>query len=329
MLVAAAVTADTDTVDVCASGNAYAVANITADAIDPDLPENTLYLEGYTVTYAALTEGAPPIEAASYQVSQALPVGDLSVVVVDQGRKEQFLHDVTLGGYGPDEDFPAYSAEFTFSGEDSYGSEFEATASLTFRVGQYTACTPSVSPSSIRLTGASNPDTDLSDDITFHISGGIAPYTVYSDDEGVIEAPGLLGTGVESFTVDPAAVASETAVAVTVVDSGGNSAVAAVTVTPATGTLAISPSAISLTSLENPDLDGSDDVTFYISGGTAPYTVYSDNEEVIDAPGALGEGVASFTVDPDEAPTETTVALTAVDSLGSTATAAVTLTPAY
>jgi hypothetical protein len=326
VLVEAEVTPETGQVDLCTPGEVGAVANITAGTVDEDLPENTLYLEGYTVSYEASTGGAPPMGSASYSVSRTLPVDSLPVVLIDEDRKRQHLEDITTGGYAPAGEFPSYVAEFEFHGEDSYGSGFVVRASVTFSIGKYTDCTPALSPSAISLVGLENPDSDASDDVTFRISGGVAPFTVYSDNEGVIESPGELSSGVDSFTIDPDSVSAETDVALTVVDFDSNPAVANVTVNISLGvSLAVSPDAVSLTSLENPDNDSSDDLTFHISGGTPSYTVYSDNEGVIESPGELSSGEDSFTVDPDFVSAGTDVTLTVVDSVGGSAAAAVTL----
>jgi hypothetical protein len=327
MLVGAEVTPDSDQVDVCGPGDVGAIANITAEAIDEDLPENTLYLEGYKVSYSTSSVGAPPLASASYLKSGTLPAGSLSVVLIDGDSKQRYLKDVTSGGYSPSEEFPTYTAGFEFYGEDIYGSGFGVVASVTFSIGRYTACTPSLTPGAVSLAGLSNPDGDASDDITFHVSGGIAPYTVYSDNGNVIEAPGELGPGVGSFTVDPDSVGSDTTVTLTVLDSESSAATSSVTVVSPASSLSISPEAISLTGLSNTGGDASDNITFHISGGTGPYTVYSDNGNVIEAPGELGPGVSSFTVDPDSVGSDTTVVLTVLDSVSNTATASVTVTP--
>ena len=86
------------------------------------------------------------------------------------------------------------------------------------------------------------------------------------------------------------------------------------------------PSSIALTGLANPDGNTSDDVTFYITGGSGPYSVFSDTNSVIDSPGALGISNTSFTVDPESVGSDTLVTLTVQDSLGATAEAEVTVT---
>jgi hypothetical protein len=153
------------------------------------------------------------------------------VFFIDSERKAQYLTDAeTLLIEEP----LAYTAEYTFSGHDEYGTAFSTVATTTFSIGKYSICdTPpalSVSPTSISLTGIANPDGDASDDVTFYISGGIEPYTVYSDDISVIESPTVNADG--TFTIDPDAVTTERVVTLTVVDSDGASITAQVTVKP-------------------------------------------------------------------------------------------------
>jgi hypothetical protein len=233
ILVGAEVTPDSDIVDLCASGDAGALANITAQTINEELPENTLYLEGYTVEYTPGALSSPPIEPASYtKGGLTLPVSSLSLVLLEEERKRSYQDDLS-DGYGDAGDYSEYEAKYTFYGEDIYGSDFGAVAYTSFEVGNRSECVLSISPEAVSLTGLANPDGDASDDITFHISGGSGPYTVYSDNVGVIEGPGTLQDGgALSFTVDPDAVAAETTITLSVLDSLGDSATAIVTVTP-------------------------------------------------------------------------------------------------
>jgi hypothetical protein len=181
------------------------------------------------------------------------------------------------------------------------------------------------------VTALSNPDSDVSDDMTFLLSGGSPPYTVYSDGGDALSAPGPLGDGVSSFTVDPDAVAATTIVTLTAVDSAGATAEAEVVLAASGGgggALTVSPAAIGLSAYANPDGDDTDDVTFTVMGGAAPYTVYSSDAGVVEAPGGLGEGAASFTVDPAGAAVETDVTLTVLDAEGASATALLSVLPA-
>jgi hypothetical protein len=130
-----------------------------------------------------------------------------------------------------------------------------------------------------------------------------------------------------TFKVDPGSVADTEVVTLTVVDSVGAAVAVKVTVSAgvAAGGLSVSPGAVSLTGAANPDADPSDDITFHISGGTGPYTVYSDNTAVIPVPSVNPDG--TFKVDPDSVLSGTTVTLTVVDSTGGSFTVEVKVTP--
>lgn len=89
--------------------------------------------------------------------------------------------------------------------------------------------------------------------------------------------------------------------------------------------MAVYPSSITIQGVNDP-ADPSDNIVFAITGGTGPYTVYS-NSALIEAPGALGPAVASFAVNPSGVAEPSTVTLTVADALGALATAIVTLIP--
>lgn len=90
--------------------------------------------------------------------------------------------------------------------------------------------------------------------------------------------------------------------------------------------LIVSPLAYSVIGVKNPDLDAADDITFYVSGGRAPYTVTSSSPIVV-APGTLPLGEFSFTVDPDSVTVTTEVILTVVDADAQPVALTVTINP--
>lgn len=231
-IVRAELSLETPSVDICNGADSGAKANLTLETVNTDLPENRLYLEGYSIKFTALASGAPEIEDGTVHQTAALPASDLPVLFVDAGRKAKYVADITTGGKRAAEDFPSYVAEYAFYGKDGFGADFGAVATATFRIGKYSGCEMplQVQPASISLSAIADPEDDPSDDITFHISGGAGPYAVYSDNTAVIPHPGALGAGVASFTVDPQAVAAT--VTLTVVDSKGAAVTALVTVTP-------------------------------------------------------------------------------------------------
>lgn len=219
-------------VDVCNGSSATAIANIVTATINPKLPANTLYMEGYTIEYSTSASGAPPVSSKTYGHSQTLSAYDLTVNFVDTAAKQRWLIDTTTGGYAPADTYPLYTAKYTFFGHDKFGTSFGTVSSITFNMGRYTVCKITMAPSSISLSGVNNPDATASDDVTFNLSGGVPPYTVYSNNASVIAAPGSLASGINSFTIDPNGVAASTAVTLTAVDAIGTTGTATVTVTP-------------------------------------------------------------------------------------------------
>lgn len=222
-------------VDICNSEDNYALAFINTSVINEDLPDNVLYLEKYSFEFQPVEASSPPIASGNLNNKKQLPVNGMNVIMVDSGRKKKYLADLNSGAYSA-KDSQAYSVIYTFGGVDEYGSEFGVMASTEFSMGKYSACELAVSPSEISLVGVVNPisvpDASESDDVTFHIWGGIGPYTVYSDNTSKIPDPGKLGDGVSEFTVDPDSVSSSLIVKLTVVDSIGASTIASVTINP-------------------------------------------------------------------------------------------------
>jgi hypothetical protein len=325
MLVSAEVTLEA--VDLCGPSGSEASADIQTEAINENLPENTLYLEGYDVEFSPAASGAPPIEGVSALETRALPVSALKLLFLDPGRKAKYLEDVTTGGYSAGG--ALYTVEYTFHGKDLHGAEFGTVARSTFSIARYEGCEAlAISPTSITATGL--PDVagqnDPSDDLVFSVRGGLPPYKVRSSNDAAVHHSDTIDEA-GTFKVEPDAVVSEVTVDITVTDSAGRSATASLTIkTPeAAGGLSASPGAVSLTGAANPDADPSDDITFHISGGTGPYTVYSDNTAVIPVPSVNPDG--TFKVDPDSVLSGTTVTLTVVDSTGGSFTVEVKVTP--
>jgi hypothetical protein len=229
----AEVVPETYRVDICNSADSYAVAFINSSVINENLPENFLYLEKYSFEFEPLDDNFPPIAPGALTNKKQLPVNGMRLIMVDSGRKKKYLEDLGFGNYSAN-DSQSYAITYMFFGADEYGSNFRLVASTEFSIGKYSPCTPSVLPAEIAIVGISNPETpaDNSDDVTFHITGGSGPYTVYSDNTSVIPAPGKLSDGVSEFTIDPYSVFSSTKVKLSVLDSSGASATASVTVNP-------------------------------------------------------------------------------------------------
>jgi len=179
-----------------------------------------------------------------------------------------------------------------------------------------TSATPlSVTPEAITVTGIANPDSNTADDVTFHIAGGTGTYSMFSDNNAVIASAGDLA-GNNFFVIDPDAVSSSTTVKLTVVDSAGATASANVTVTPATSSMAINPSSITV--------DVGTTITFNIIGGLHDYKVYTSDMTVLSlASNPQTVSTTSFTA---TAVAKGSATITVVDSDGKSATSSVTIT---
>lgn len=192
-------------VDICNAVSIGLVANITAQQINTALPPNSLRVEGYEVVFMPNSAGTPDIQGGEYELTSEVPVSDLDLFFMDPGLKSAFLNDINSGLYAGMQAFPSYSARYIVYGTDSFNNTprvWGAKASFSFKIDRYTTCVPSIVPAAVTKTAKYNPDLDPSDDITFNISGGTAPYSVISNSI-YIESPGNLGIGEMSFTVDP------------------------------------------------------------------------------------------------------------------------------
>ena len=205
---------------------------------------------------------------------------------------------------------PSDDTTVTISIFDSAASS--TTASLVLDVGSTTPL--NVLPAAVTLTGLAG----AGDSVTFFISGGSGTYAgVFSNNTAVIPNPAIAGN---QFTIDPSVVAASTAVTLTVSDNVGATTTVTVTVTPATSSMAVNPSAISVT-------EGAT-ITFNIIGGSPQYAIYSSDTSILHVVGAadpnpLVTSNTTFTVDTLNAGSAT---ITIVDSDARTVTAAVTVT---
>jgi len=221
--------------DICNDVSVGLIANITTQQINPSLPPNTLYLEGYNVSFDTESPGAPDIEGGNYKLSHTLPASGLNLLFVDLGIKSAFLNDLNSGQYQGIPQFPTYSARYTAYGTDEFNATpgvWGARSYFSFKIGRYSTCTPSISPSSATVTALGNPDANPSDDITFTLKGGTAPFSVISNSTSLISSPGALGIGNMVFTVDPDKPAAPTEVILIATDAANQSVVATVTLNP-------------------------------------------------------------------------------------------------
>jgi len=215
---------------------------------------------------------------------------------------------------------PVDDTTVTITVYDSLGNS--ATAQLVLQISGAAVGEMQIIPASQTLA-----DPAVADTAEYTILGGTPAYSAYSSNPGVVSvavADSTLTATVDTVPVD------DTTVTITVYDSLGNSATAQLVLQiSGAGELTVTPSSVSLTGIAGQtDGDPTDDITFYISGGTPDYSMFSNNNAVIASQGALGAGITTFTIDPDEVSSSTSVTLTVVDSVGATKTVTVTVTPA-
>ncbi|MCL0067272.1 hypothetical protein M1N54_05275 [Thermodesulfovibrionales bacterium] len=263
---------------------------------------------------------------------------------ISGGIPDYFVTSNTPGVIAhPDAD--ALEAGITSFTVDPDAVTMETPVILTVRdsVGTITTVTVTVKPVPLDISlsvsnviGLGNPDIDTADDITFTVTGGEGPYIVTSDN------PALTPDGTWSFgavpqptTFDPNNVGQTTIVTLTVVDNVGNSASATLTIFPHTTGLVISINKPDVIGLANPDGITTDDITFTVTGGTAPYIIsatsmsppLSENDSFSPSgPWTLTSTGATQVIDPIDCinfvgdPCPVTVTLTVTDDAGAIAT---------
>jgi len=159
----------------------------------------------------------------------------------------------------------------------------------------------------------------------YTVIGGIGPYSAFSGNPGLVTVPATFAGPTLTATII-ATPSVDTTVSIAIYDSAGSS-VSADLVLDVAGVepLKVSPTAVTVTGIANPDVDPADDVTFTITGGTGPFSMFSNNNAIIASQGVLVG--STFVVDPDSVAASTPVIITVEDSLGATVTATVTVTP--
>lgn len=210
---------------------------------------------------------------------------------------------------------PATNATVTIAIYDSTGASISATLILNVTPAKPLTVIP---PSQTITNPASLPTS-----VAYTIVGGVGPFTAFS------EAPGFVTVGVSGSTLTATVVVFppvNTAVKIDVFDSTGATTQVTLNLNPTP--LAVNPSAVTMTGLG--DLSAANTLTFTITGGKAPYTVFSNAAGVIPSPGsvgAAGTNYATFTVHPPIVFVTQPVTFTVVDSVGAFSTATVTITP--
>ncbi len=126
--------------------NHMAELSITAAPASPDIKNETIYLEKYTIEFFPQDPGSPPVDSF-VGVFQTLPVSvdnsvyRVPVILVDIARKIKFESDLNSGMYKSPTSYPMYNARYTFSGKDQRGHAFSFVSQTSFFMGDYNGCT--------------------------------------------------------------------------------------------------------------------------------------------------------------------------------------------
>ena len=204
----------------CSASGVDAHAAISTRTVNLGLPSNALTVTRYTLAFSSADPLAPALAGGAFGTSVALPVADVALSFVNAAHLDSFR--AQAGSGGPTSG--AYTVTYVLSGLDLYGSAFGVRSRADFTLALPGPCPLSVAPAAVSVSGVGpNPELDPTDNVTFHISGGTAPYTVYTDNVTVVAAPGVLTAGLTAFTVDPGSVVADTPVTLTIVDSLGAS----------------------------------------------------------------------------------------------------------
>lgn len=238
--------------------NITTILNITASADNGAF--NMVTLELLPVTISTVTVSAAPtvvVPGGTSTITAAVTLNTGNPAF--DGTVVSFT--TTCGSVTPFAQTTDGAAAATFTAPST-----EDTCTITATAGGVSASVNvtvtsalTVQPTSQTISGVTGGDA------TYTIFGGLAPYTVSSTD------PTLLPVLTDNtFTVTVPANTPAKAVTYTVRDSAGATVNATLTITAPTTALSITPTTFDIDST----IAGSVDIQYFVSGGSAPYTVY-------------------------------------------------------
>lgn len=206
----------------------------------------------------------------------------------------------------------AASSAATLTVVDSLGANKTATITVTPATSSL-----GINPSTLAVTLGT-------DNVAFSIIGGISPFTIYSSDASIVSLDGGGGTGPyplagTSFTADAIGIGAAT---ITVVDSDAKFITSSITVSGSN--ITITPASADVSCASSPVT-----VTFFVTGGVAPYTVTSTNSSVtiagspVASSGGTFTATATFSCSGGEVTIP--VSIVVIDNAGSIATATLNL----
>jgi len=200
-----------------------------------------------------------------------------------------------------------YTATITTGVKDLAGNAMAADYPWSFTTGAPPALT--ILPSSTTVAALTNPDGNVSDDLTFTISGGTPPYNVTSDNTTLIASPGAVAGN--TFTIDPNSTCTGFNVILTVTDSLGATVVASVSITKPSSSF--SPTGASICENDNTCPAGTETQVLTLLG-VAPFTITSGNPSAIPNSGAISGYTYNIDAIDNSISADTNVLLTITDA---------------
>ncbi|MGO9611873.1 MAG: Ig-like domain-containing protein [Dissulfurispiraceae bacterium] len=154
---------------------------------------------------------------------------------------------------------------------------------------------------------------------TFTIFGGIPQYAVFSSDTAFPPTPATVTLRGGTFSVNVPANTTAKTITYTVRDKAGATATATLTIA-GPSSLSIQPGAQTINGVSGGIAN------FSVLGGTPPYSIFGNNPTFAPVPTSLATSGSFFNVTVPAASPNTQVVYTAVDSVGATTTATLTIT---
>lgn len=220
--------------------------------------------------------------------------------IVDAGGTSDISASVVTNLNGPTPDGTVVSFTTTCGAVEPFGQttdgvanvqftapEFEGTCTVTGTVGGLSdSVNIIVTVDLVVLPASQTINSSTGGTAVYTITGGVPPYSIFSDDSTLPPSPGTVTFSGGSFSVVVAPGTPANNVTYTIRDAAG-SQVSATLAVVAADTLVVDPATVTLTSGPNPQL-----LIFQITGGVPDYTASSSNPNLVFNDDGAGGGTA-------------------------------------